>query len=309
MREALRAALPGEPAAAVKNQLLKLWPGVSGPLMQALAAKGNSAYHVEVVTGRARRVLLNGCVFRYYSDISASKVQSHLNELRKDTKDKRGISAQTYNFHVQALTQFCRWMVQNKRAGENPVTGLGRLSVETDRRHDRRELTADELQKVLRAAMNSERAICGLKGQERGVLYATAAGTGFRASALASLTSENFDLDAYPPTVTLAAQFNKNRKPKVQPLPPELVALLRDYLRNKPANQPLWSGNWARDKRGAEMLRIDLEAADIPYIVEGPDGPLHADFHALRHSFLTRLGKGGVDCGRRKNSPGIRRQS
>ena len=43
------------------------------------------------------------------------------------------------------------------------------------------------------------------------------------------------------------------------------------------------------------MLRIDLEAAGIPYVADGPDGPLFADFHALRHSYLTLLGKGGVD--------------
>ncbi len=43
------------------------------------------------------------------------------------------------------------------------------------------------------------------------------------------------------------------------------------------------------------MLRIDLEAAGIPYIVEGPDGPEHADFHALRHSYLTLGGRAGID--------------
>src|SRR5205807_5418881 len=45
----------------------------------------------------------------------------------------------------------------------------------------------------------------------------------------------------------------------------------------------------------AEMLRLDLEAADIPYTIEGTDDPLHADFHALRHSSLTLLGRSGVD--------------
>ena len=43
------------------------------------------------------------------------------------------------------------------------------------------------------------------------------------------------------------------------------------------------------------MLRIDLEAAGIPYTVEGPDGPLYADFHALRHSYLTLGGRAGID--------------
>ena len=43
------------------------------------------------------------------------------------------------------------------------------------------------------------------------------------------------------------------------------------------------------------MLRGDLEAAGIPYVVEGPDGPEYADFHALRHSYLTALGRSGAD--------------
>ena len=42
------------------------------------------------------------------------------------------------------------------------------------------------------------------------------------------------------------------------------------------------------------MLRIDLDAAGIPYAVEGPDGPLYADFHALRHSFIALLDKSGA---------------
>src|SRR5262249_55126094 len=41
--------------------------------------------------------------------------------------------------------------------------------------------------------------------------------------------------------------------------------------------------------RAADMLREDLAAAGIPYVVEGPDGPLHADFHALRHSYVALL--------------------
>jgi hypothetical protein len=83
------------------------------------------------------------------------------------------------------------------------------------------------------------------------------------------------------PTVTLAARHAKNRKTKVQPLPDDLAELLRDYLKDKPAGQPIWGGAWARDRRGAQMLPGDLETAGIPYAVEGPAGPLFADFHAL----------------------------
>lgn len=43
------------------------------------------------------------------------------------------------------------------------------------------------------------------------------------------------------------------------------------------------------------MLRNDLLAAGIPYMVEGPDGPEYADFHSLRHSYLTLSGRSGID--------------
>ncbi|HYT87593.1 MAG TPA: tyrosine-type recombinase/integrase, partial [Gemmataceae bacterium] len=35
--------------------------------------------------------------------------------------------------------------------------------------------------------------------------------------------------------------------------------------------------------------------AGIPYAVEGPDGPRFADFHSLRHSYLTLGGRAGID--------------
>ena len=74
-----------------------------------------------------------------------------------------------------------------------------------------------------------------------------------------------------------------------------MAAALRDFLKDKPAGAPIWGGTWAKDRRGAEVLRIDLDAASIPYSVDGPDGPEYADFHALRHSYLTLGGRSGID--------------
>src|SRR5439155_13007923 len=75
-------------------------------------------------------------------------------------------------------------------------------------------------------------------------------------------------------------------------LPAEVARALRGYLQNKPAAQRVWPGTWAED--AAEMLRIDLDAAGIPYEVPGPDGPLYADFHALRHSYIALLDRAGL---------------
>ena len=42
------------------------------------------------------------------------------------------------------------------------------------------------------------------------------------------------------------------------------------------------------------MLRHDLEAVGIPYVVDGPDGPQYADFHSLRHAYVMMLEAAGV---------------
>ena len=89
-------------------------------------------------------------IFTFWSDISASKVMSHLGSLRADSKDEKGsvvpgIGAQTFNFYLAALKQFCRWMVKDRRASESPVAHLDGLNVKTDRRHDPRALDPEEV--------------------------------------------------------------------------------------------------------------------------------------------------------------------
>src|SRR5262249_22559446 len=135
----------------------------------------------------------------------------------------------------------------------------------------------------------------GLTGVDRFHLYLTAATTGFRARALSNLTPIDFDLNGGTPTVSLAARFAKNRKHKVQPLPTETATQLAGYLQEKPNAGPVWGGTWARDHRGAEMLRADLADAGIAYVTDGPEGPEYSDFHSLRHTYLTLGGLAGID--------------
>jgi excisionase family DNA binding protein len=207
----------------------------------------------------------------------------------------QGASVETTNQYLRHLKGFCNWLVKDRRTGDNPLAHLTPGNSQVDRRHDRRELTADELRRLLEVTRASTRAFRGLTGEDRFHRYATACGTGFRALGLAGLTPERFELDGEPPVVTLAARKNKSKKTKVQPLPADLAGLLRANLKGKPAGARVWGGTWASLRVGAEMLRIDLQAAGIPYVVDGPDGPLHADFHALRPTYLTLGGQPGID--------------
>ncbi|MBN9523293.1 site-specific integrase, partial [bacterium] len=268
-----------------------------------LEAKGNTPEHTALTTGRVT-ALLSGCGFVFPLDADAARAADWLIALRRDGSPAAlppgdsfaprevakllGISGAAVH-----ATGFFRWLVKAKRIGSNPLDSLSLVNSAVDVRRARRELTATELGRLFNAARSIARAYRGLSGADRYFLYLVAAGTGFRASALSNLTPDDFDLDVG--TVTLAARFNKSRRLKVQPLPADVAAALRPYFEGKPTGVPIWGGTWARDHRGAEMLRIDLDAAGIAYATDGPDGPEYADFHALRHSYLTLGGRFGID--------------
>ena len=258
-----------------------------GDFKKSLQAKGCTDRHVELVTNRAKRVF-DGCGFRFHSDITASKAMNYLHELRADTKDQRGISAQTFNFYLQAIKQFCRWMVKDRRASESPVAHLDGLNVKTDRRHDRRALTIEELRRLLEVTR------CGpdrrnMTGLERTMLYRLAVETGLRAGELRSLTRASFALDGDPPTVTVAAAYSKRRREDTLPLRPQLATDLRSFMGNlAPATLVF---KVPKHTHSARMFRQDLEAAGINY---RDDAGRVSDFHSLRHTFISHLVAGGV---------------
>jgi integrase len=224
----------------------------------------------------------NGKARRFPRDTAETLRQRHT----------RGRSVQTSNFYLQAVKQFCRWLVRDRRMPDNSLAHLEGGNPRLDRRHDRRPLSAQELARLLGAAEASTRTFRGLSGADRRMVYALSCVTGLRADELAALTPHSFDLDATPPTATVPSGYTKNHALAVQPLPADIAAALRGYLDGRPAKRPLWPGTW--HEKAADMLRIDLDAAGIPYAVEGPDGPLYADFHALRHSYVALLDKAGV---------------
>ena len=121
-----------------------------------------------------------------------------------------------------------------------------------------------------------------------------------------SLTAESFDLDGNPPTVRVEACYSKHRRQDTLPLEEDLVKRLRTFLASQPARnhgKRLWPGNWFR--KAARMMRQDLTNARKAWTEEAPEGPERtarekcdylkdkdgcvADFHSLRHGFITYL--------------------
>ena len=291
----------------------------------ALVAKGGTDTHAELSANRVRRVF-GGCDFKTWSDLSGSKVQAFIADLnvvprrkfnaeltsagadQKSDRPRAG-SIETRNYYLQAVKAFAQWMVRDNRAPDNPLAHLTFGNTRIDRRHDRRALSADELTALVQAAYSGP-VRYGVSGPDRAILYRVGVETGLRASELRSLTVASFALNAAPPTVTVAAGYSKRRREDVQPMRPKLAAELRTYFANRlPAARAFTMPSRSNVVR---MLRGDLVAARTAWINEATDPTDRArreassflkyrddvgrvaDFHSLRHTFISNLARGGV---------------
>ena len=253
-------------------------------------ARGNTEQHATLSANRVTS-LAKSCGFKFYGDISATKVQQELADRRKDTLDAkgkpiRGLSIQSTNFYLSCFKSFCRWMQHERRATSNPMEYLDGQNVDTDRRHTRRMLNQAEFAKLLTAAQAGPERY-GMTGAERALIYELAATTGLRASEVASLTVGSFMLGESP-SVTIAAKSAKNRKNATLPLRADMAVKLAAFTATKLPTAAVFA---RLDKfNAARIIRIDLEAAKIPYTTES--GVF--DFHALRHQFISNLAAAGV---------------
>ena len=247
-----------------------------------LLAKGNTPKHAKQTVSRARRIITE-CGFTHWTDIVASKVQRFLADLQNN---ENGISAQTFNFYLQAIKEFCRWMVYDRRASESPVQYLAGLNVQTDRRHDRRALTVDEIRRLLNTMATGPFRF-GMSGPERSMLYRLAVETGLRAAELRSLTVLSFDFDNC--TVTIEAAYSKHRRRDIIPLRPDTVIELQTLVHGKLSAVNVF--NMPTLNRVVKMFKADLQTADIAYLDESGR---YADFHCLRHTTGSLLAAAGV---------------
>ncbi|AWM35848.1 Tyrosine recombinase XerC [Gemmata obscuriglobus] len=210
-----------------------------------------------------------------------------------------GISVGTAANYIGAAKSFTRWCcVVEKCEPVDHLSGLEKSGPGPDDRvHVRRSLLPDDLDKLLAAARASTAEVYGLTGPERHALYLTACSTGLRASELARLKPEHFDLVGATVTVHRPAK-TKKRATDVLPLGPDVVEALRPILAAV-GKGTVWPNRGAESQAwwllGARLIRADLVAAGIP--PTAPDGRVY-DFHSLRGQFATDLDRAGVSLPR-----------
>jgi integrase len=243
-----------------------------------LLGKGNSHRHAD--EGHARVVkLMTLAKANRLSDLSLTRLQAALATLKSGE-----LSLRTIHHYTRLAKNFARWAWRDGRAREDLLAHLQPPdNPESDRRRERRAFSVDELERLVHAAEQGP-VRRRLSGRDRAMLYRITAGTGFRSEEMQSLTPESFDLDGPCPTITVEAVDSKRRKRDVQPIQPALALFLKPWLIGKPNCQPLFAvSRWAI----LAALQGDELAAGIQY--ENEQG--FADFHALRHSFITTLAK------------------
>ena len=270
---------------------------------RSLLAKGRTEDYANLTSGRVQRVI-EECGFVDWSDILASKVLEKIVELRKHVtvlkaekvkgkkvkkkglKDIGPISAKSKNYYLQAIKQFCKWMVQDRRANESPVKHLQSIDTVSDDPNERRALELDEMRRLLEAAQVGPDNF-GMTGYERALLYRMAAETGLRANELRSLKQSSFDFESC--TVTVKVGSTKNSKKAVLPLKEETATAMQQFLAGKMPKAPAFK--LPSKYRMADMIRADCEVAGIDC---EDNGRGKVDFHSLRHTTGTLLAASGV---------------
>ena len=244
----------------------------------------NTPKHLRLTMSRIRRIINDAAIISI-NGITVDKVATMLRKIRKDDD----LGHRTYNHYVQAIDGFCKWLVASGRADRNPLASLERLNTEVDIRHKRRALTEKEFASLVESATNSAEKVQGYSGKLRARVYLLSYMTGLRRKELASLTPRSFELTAKQPVVNVEAACSKHRKRDTLPLHPELVRLLRTWLKGMAVDELLFPR--LEKKKTWLMVKKDLERAEIPY--ETPEGI--ADFHAAgRHTHVTELLRSGA---------------
>lgn len=244
-----------------------------------LKAKNRSPQHIALTLSRLK-ALFEGVEARNIGDVTEEKVTLWLAARRAEDGQGRRFGLASSNHYGVAVKSFAAWLYRTRRWHEHALRGLAPMNAATDVRHKRRAMTHGEFAQLLAATRSGpERA--GMPGEARFWLYVVASATGLRSNELRSLKVRSFMLDGSSPSVVVQAGYSKRRRRDEIGLSRETAAGLRQFFAGRHPDVAAFTLPSA--PHVVRVFRADLLAAGIAY--KTADGV--ADFHALRHRFLT----------------------
>jgi len=266
--------------------------------------------HVE-----ARKVTLDEALERFRTKMVATGcTQQHINltlqrvfqfccetgidalaQLRRETVErwlanevqKKILTPSSINHYLTAVKSFVKYLTDISLLPKNPLTSIKKLNQEVGQRKQRRALTEEEIERLLRAVSTRKYRTQG-KAEEQVLIYRLLLGTGLRSTELSLLTPNQINFANN--RLTIETEKTKNKKADVLPMRPDLVQAVKEWVKSH-GIQP-HERIFHFDKYSIRRtLCGDLKAAGIERV--SPDGR-SIDVHSLRKTFGTMLAKAGV---------------
>lgn len=255
------------------------------------------------------RELLRRIGAKAFADIAAAPVARALRDLQAKGKRAKGIAPKTAAHYHGALFAFLEWCRRERLIVANPLADTAKPDGNAEKRHDRRALEPDEVQRVIAAATDGAECYA-MTGATRALLWRFLAETGLRAGEARALVRADLALGERP-AVNVRAENAKSRRARTVPLGAALANVLRTHTAAlaptarvfklaEPEDlvkawrvdltdaQAKWLGEAATPKQGAEREQSDF----LQYV---DSAGRFADVHALRTTFATNLIAAGVD--------------
>jgi integrase len=237
-----------------------------GDFTADLRARQRSRMYVHNVDKRATK-LLAACGWTLPRDVTADSFTAWRAQQTKAPK--------TLNDYLDVANALLNWMQRCGRIIANPLASVGKVQTAGKEVRVRRAFTDRELGQLL--------AVAG----PRRTLYLTALHTGLRRNELRSLLWGDVHLDAVKPFLRVRASTTKNGKGATIWVRDDLAADLAAF---RPADAMSGDRVFPLLTRKLDAFKLDLEAAKIPFKVDGRQ----ADFHSLRHTLGTIMARHNV---------------
>ena len=227
------------------------------------------AEHYVYLMRRLVTRLCTECGWQFPPDVSVNAFEAWRSR-------QTGKAVKTQNEYLNCARAFLNWMEHCERIQANPLRKVKKLATRGHEKRKRRSYSDPELARLS--------AVAG----PRLLAYFLAAHAGLRRSEADRLRWSDLHLEGEKPFLVVRAEIAKNRKQQSIPLHPELLA---ELVKRKGAGTSASGLVLPEEVPTMPALRRDLKAAGIAYLDELGQ---QADFHALRHTFATRMAKFGV---------------